>query len=136
VGNAFVYNLVLDSAGNVVGVVISVDCERRIVNDMVSLAAQSTYTTGSVFTINARLTNLASRPIWSPINAVVKILTNGNSLITATEGNGGVGSKQSIYTGPDGALMPGESPTVQFKIQLSTISRFDFFVDMEGCVER
>ena len=65
----------------------------------------------------------------------MKTLTNGNKLLSATEGDGGVTSKQAIDAGPDDTLMPNESATVQFRIGLANRSRFEFFVDVLGPVQ-
>jgi hypothetical protein len=82
----------------------------------------------------AVLTNKSAESIREPINAVVKTLTNGNKLLSATEGSGGVGSQQPIDAGSDDILRPNESATVQFKIGLANRNRFSFFVDVSGTV--
>jgi hypothetical protein len=87
-----------------------------------------------VYTITARLTNKSPQSIWEPIKAVVTTLTNGNKLLSATEGNGGVGSKQAIDAGTDNVLIPNESATVRFRIGLANRNRFTFFVDIWGTV--
>ena len=114
----------------------------QIINDKVNFVLQSTSFNPSqvaggpagVFTINAVLTNKSAEEIWAPIKAIVKTLTNGNTLLSTTEGNGGVGSKQAIGAGTDDALTLDESVTVQFKIGLATRNRFSFLVDIEGYV--
>ena len=87
-----------------------------------------------VFTITARLTNTSMENILEPINAIVRTLTNGNKLLSATEGNGGVGSLQAMDAGSDNVLIPNESATVQFRIGLANRNLFSFFVDVSGIV--
>ena len=90
---------------------------QEIVNDKVNFVVQSTSLNptpvpggpAGVFTITARLTNKSTENILEPINAIVKTLTNGNKLLSATEGNGGAGSKQAIDAGSDDILIPNES---------------------------
>jgi hypothetical protein len=114
----------------------------QIINDKVTFVVQSTLFNPSpapggpagVFTVIAVLTNTSTEIIHEPINAIVSTLTNGNRLITATEGNGGVGSKQAIDAGTDNILKPNESATVQFRIGLANRSPFSFFVDVWGRV--
>jgi hypothetical protein len=84
------------------------------------------------FTINAVLTNKRTERIQGPVKAVVKTLTKGNKLLSATYGNGGAGSGQAIDAGTDGALIPQESTTIQFRIGLATRSAFTFLVDVYG----
>ena len=113
-----------------------------IVNDKVNFVVKSTsFNPTSVpggpagtFTVTAVLTNKSTENILEPINAIVKTLTNGNKLLSATEGNGGVGSKQAIDAGSDDILIPKESTTVQFRIGLANRNRFSFFVDVSGTV--
>ena len=112
------------------------------VNDLVNFVVQSTSLNpnpvpggpAGVFTITARLSNKSTENILEPINAIVRTLTNGNTLVTAAEGDGGVGSKQAIDAGPDGMLLPNESVTVQFRVGLANRNRFSFFVDVSGIV--
>ena len=86
------------------------------------------------FTITAVLTNISSEDIQEPLQAIVLELTNGNQLLSATEGDGGPGSTQAIVSGADATLTPGEEVPVQFVIGLAVRERFEFFVDVEGCV--
>jgi hypothetical protein len=114
----------------------------EIVNNKVNFVVQSTSLSptpvpggpAGVFTITARLTNTSTENIHEPINAIVRTLTNGNKLLSATEGNGGVTSKQAIDAGSDNVLIPNESATVQFRIGLANRNRFSFFVDVSGIV--
>ena len=114
----------------------------QIINDKVNFVVQSTSLNpnpvpggpAGVFTITAHLTNKSTENIHEPINAIVKTLTNGNKLLSATDGNGGVGSKQAIDAGSDDILIPKESRTVQFRIGLANRNRFSFFVDVSGIV--
>jgi hypothetical protein len=114
----------------------------QIANDKVNFVVQSTSLNptpvpggpAGVFTITARLTNKSTENVLEPINAIVKTLTNGNKLLSASEGNGDAGSKQAIDSGSDDILMPNESATVQFRIGLANRNRFSFFVDVSGTV--
>jgi len=114
----------------------------QIINDKVNFVVQSTSFNptqvaggpAGVFTINAVLTNKSSEKIWAPIRAVVNTLTKGNTLLSTTDGNGGVGSKQAIDAGSDEALTWNESVAVQFRIGLATRYGFSFLVDIEGNV--
>ena len=114
----------------------------QIVNDKVSFVVQSTsFNPASVpggpagtFTVTAVLTNKSTENILEPINAIVRTLTNGNKLVSATEGNSGAGSKQTIDAGSDNVLIPKESATVQFRIGLANRNRFSFSVDVSGTV--
>jgi Beta-propeller repeat len=113
-----------------------------IINDRVNFVVQSTsFSPASVpggpagtFTVIAVLTNKSTENILEPINAIVRTLTNGNKLLSATDGNGGVGSLQAIDAGSDDLLRPNESATVQFRIGLANRNRFSFFVDVSGTV--
>jgi hypothetical protein len=113
-----------------------------VVNDLVNFVVQNTSLNpnpvpggpAGVFTITARLTNKSTENIHEPINAIVRTLTNGNKLLSATEGNGGAGSKQAIDAGSDDTLISNESATVQFRIGLANRNRFSFFVDVSGIV--
>jgi hypothetical protein len=87
-----------------------------------------------VYTITARLINTSQQTIWTPVRAVVATLTNGNKLLSATEGDGGVGSIQAIDPGGDAVLGSGEAVIVQFRIGLANRNRFTFFVDIWGTV--
>jgi hypothetical protein len=117
-------------------------CGPQIVNDKVNFVVQSTsFNPASVpggpagiFTVIALLTNKSTQHILAPIKAIVRTLTNGNKLLSATEGNGGVGSQQAIDAGGDNILIPKESATVQFRIGLANRNRFSFFVDVSGTV--
>ena len=87
-----------------------------------------------MMTINAVLSNESAESIWTPIDMVVTTLTNGNVLLTATEGAGSVGSKQAVDAGADQILTPAERVNVQFRIGLTTRSAFTFFVSVSGGV--
>jgi 6-phosphogluconolactonase (cycloisomerase 2 family) len=112
----------------------------QIVNDKVSFVVQSTSLNSTpapsapagVYSIIALLTNTSQQDIDIPINAVVKTITNGNLLLSATEGDGGTGSKQAIDAGADNKLSPNESVTVGFDIGLVNRNPFSFFVDVYG----
>ena len=115
---------------------------QQIVNDKVNFVVQGTsFDPTSVsgglagtFTVTAVLTNKSTGDIREPVNAIVRTLTNGNKLLSATEGNGGAGSEQAIDAGSDDILIPKESAIVQFRIGLANRNRFSFFVDVWGIV--
>jgi Beta-propeller repeat len=115
---------------------------QQIINDQVTFVVQSTSFSptaapggpAGTFTVTAVLTNTSTENILEPINAIVSTLTNGNKLLSATEGDGGVSSKQAINAGADAMLIPNDSATVQFKIGLANRSPFSFFVDVWGIV--
>jgi hypothetical protein len=114
-----------------------------LMNDRVTLVVQNTALMppvaggpAGVFVINAVLTNKSSETILAPVNALVNTLTGGNRLLTATEGDGGAGSRQFISVGPDNALAPGESVNILFGVGLTTRNPFSFFVDVEGVLSR
>jgi len=115
----------------------------QIINDKVSFVVQSSSFNpapvsggpAGTFTIIAVLTNKSTQLIPEPIKAIVKTLTNGNKLLSATEGDGGVTSKQAIDARVHNSLFPNESATVQFRIGLANRSRFEFFVDVLGPVQ-
>jgi len=95
------------------------------------------------FTITAELTNTSVEKIniYEPVKALVNTLEYTDAvskqyrpiLLSATEGDGTKGSKQTIDVG-EGVLIPDESVTVDFVIGLSVRSRFSFLVDVEGCL--
>ncbi len=113
-----------------------------IVNDRTSFVVQETLydptpwpgAPAGHFVIFALLTNTSTDVLQIPIKAIVSTLTNGNILITAAEGDGGVGSRQGIDAGPDGLLFPNESVTVRFRIGLAKRRAFTFSVDLSGTV--
>jgi hypothetical protein len=131
----------------------------QLINDSVNLVVQSTSLNsntdleecellgcpGGIYTITARLTNKSQQNIQEPVKAVVRTLTNGNRLLSATEGhggfldvptgNGGVGSMQTIDAGTDDVLLPSESVSVRFRIALASRDRFSFFVDIWGAAD-
>jgi hypothetical protein len=119
-------------------------CEQQIVNDLVTFVVTQTSldpTPGpgapaGRFTITARLTNAGTEDIFQPLKVSVVTLSNGNRLVSATEGNGGPGSKQAINAGADNTLTTNESVLVQLVIGLAERSPFNFFVDVEGCVRK
>ena len=112
-------------------------CSQQIINDRVTFDVrnQSLNPTpvargpAGTLLIQADLTNTSGQPIDGPINAIVTALTGGNFLLSATEGNGGVGSKQRIAS----PLSPGSTVRASFSIGLATRQLFQFFVNVEGC---
>jgi hypothetical protein len=115
----------------------------QIINDKVNFVVQNTsfdpasvfpFGPAGTFTVTGVLTNRSTENIHEPIMAFVRILTNLNILLSATEGIGGVGSQQAIDAGSDDILSPNESATVEFRIGLETSNRFEFFVDVLGAL--
>jgi hypothetical protein len=82
----------------------------------------------------AVLANACTWNVREPLHAVVKRLTNGNVLLSATDGNGWIGSRQQIDAGADGVLTPDESTVVQFRIGLANRNKFTFLVDISGTI--
>jgi hypothetical protein len=78
--------------------------------------------------------NLGTVSIFQPLTVNVVTLTNGNTLLSATQGGEQAGSKQAISVGDDDALTPGESVTVSIDVGLNNRDPFQLFVDVEGCV--
>ncbi len=119
-------------------------CEQQIVNDLVTFVVTQTSfdptpspgAPAGRFTITARLTNASTKEIFQPLKVNVVTLSNGNRLVSATEGNGGPGSKQAIDAGADDTLTTNESVLVQLVIGLAERRPFDFFVNVEGCVRK
>ena len=85
-----------------------------------------------VYTIEATFHNVSEATLYDLYFLVVE-LTNGNLLLNADGGPGGVGSILSV-TNPE-SLAPGESVTVVFEIGLQRRKAFDFFVDIYAAVE-
>lgn len=116
-------------------------CDRQIVNNMVNLVV--TQTSGPTlhlgapagsFRITASLSNVGNTSILQPVTLNVITLTNGNQLLSATEGGSEVGSRQAFSVGDDDALTPGESVTMNIDVGLTDRNPFQIFVDVEGCV--
>jgi len=132
--------VVLTSIGGFDMFVAKAKYSASIIDDKVSFTVQSTSFdpvavprgAAGVFTINAVLTNTSVQTIAAPVRAVVNTLSGGNVLLSATEGNGGAGSKQEVDLGSANALIPGESRIVRFQIGLATRTGFTFLVDVEG----
>jgi len=114
----------------------------QIVDDKVNFVVQSTSLDAApvvsgpagVMAINAILSNESAESISAPVDVVVRTLSNGNILLTATEGAGSIGSKQAVDAGTDRILTPGERVIVQFRIGLTTRTAFTFIVDVSGGV--
>jgi hypothetical protein len=116
-------------------------CGRQLVNDRIDLIVTETSgptprvgTPAGLFRITARLVNLDTVSIFQPLTVNVVTLTNGNILLSATEGGEQAGSKQAISAGDDDALTPGESMTMNLDVGLTNRDPFQLFVDVEGCV--
>ena len=96
--------------------------------------APATDAPAGVFTISATFTNIGGERISDPYFQVAE-LTDGNVLLNADGGPGGIGSTL-IPTVPNGALDPGESMRTDFMIGLSTRRPFSFFVDVFGVIDQ
>jgi hypothetical protein len=84
----------------------------------------------SQFVITATITNTSQAPIRGFFFEVGQ-LTDGNLLLNADDGPGGVRATLTPDTG-DGMLSPGESVTTQFVIGLASQSPFSFWVYARG----
>ena len=112
--------------------------EPVVINDKVALDGVNTGFSSTpepnapagVYTISATFTNNTTDTTLSNIYFEVVELSNGNLLLNADGGPGGVGSRLSV-TSP-ASLAPGESFTVDFRIGLASLSPFNFFVDAYG----
>lgn len=85
-----------------------------------------------VYTITATFTNTSGQTISSPY-FVVTAVTNGDLLLNADGGPGGVGATltpSNAALGGDGQVSPGESVTQVFKIGLASTAPFTFRVDV------
>ena len=81
---------------------------------------------GGVFTVTATFNNISPTSIFGLFFEVTS-LGNGNSLLNATEGDGGIGSVVDV-----GNVAPAETFTAAFEIGLSDRTPFQFFVDAFG----
>lgn len=79
--------------------------------------------------IDAAVTNTSAQSIDGPINLVVGTLTGNNRLLSATEGDGTAGSRQTVAP----RLPLGATEHVRLAIGLATRAPFEFFVDAEMC---
>jgi hypothetical protein len=59
-------------------------------------------------------------------------ISEGNVLINADGGAGGIGSTLTPDVGSDKVLLPGESFTSEFRIGLATLNHFRFEVNVMG----
>jgi len=83
-----------------------------------------------VFFIDAAITNTSPQELEGPVKFVVGKLTGNNRLLSATEGDGGVGSKHIVTE----TLAPGATVQhVLLAVGLATPDPFEFFVDAEAC---
>jgi hypothetical protein len=107
---------------------------RRQVPDVSGFVRMSGVTTAccdaSQFVITATITNTSQAPIRGFFFEVGQ-LTDGNLLLNADDGPGGVRATLTPDTG-DGMLSPGESVTTQFVIGLASQSPFSFWVYARG----
>jgi hypothetical protein len=83
------------------------------------------------FSIEADFTGTSSTPIIAPFFRVAQ-LSDGNLLLNADGGPGGVGAILTPDVGADGVLSPGESFTTKFDIGLQKKVPFTFLVDLFG----
>src|SRR5262249_22347690 len=112
---------------------------RVVVNNLVTLNSVTTSFNptpvhsgpAGTFTIVASFTNTSAKQIGADLFVVTE-LTNGNSLLNADGGPGGVGAKLTPDVGADGVLSPGESFRAKFEIGLQARAHFTFLVDLLG----
>jgi hypothetical protein len=113
-------------------------CPAKPINDAVSVSVNSTSFDptpvpggpAGTFFIDATLTNTSAQTLEGPIKLVVGKLTGSNRLLSATEGAGGVWSKQIVAQ----TLAPGATVQhVSMAVSLATRNPFEFFVDAEAC---
>jgi len=113
-------------------------CATQRVDDAVAVSVRSTsFDPAAVpngpagtFFIDATVTNTSSETLGGPVNLVVDKLTGGNRLLSATDGDGVVGSKQSVAA----TLSAGATEQVRLAVGLSTRNPFEFLVSVEACV--
>jgi hypothetical protein len=111
----------------------------KVVNQLVTLVSltqtrsQAAVPGGpaGTMTIQATFRNTSSTPVDVPFFVVAE-LSEGNLLLNADGGPGGVGAKLTAEVGADKLLEPGESFTAEFLVGLQSRSRFRFFVDLWG----
>ncbi len=140
-GNHFL--LARDSEGNDDWDPFAVFTNPPIINSLLSLSAVQTSfnpapvpnAPAGVFSIAATFSNTS--PTWIAGAAFrVNTLTNGNLLLNADGGPGGVGSPLTLdlsgVGNGDDFLDPGESFTQTFSIGLAVRAPFTFFVDLMG----
>jgi hypothetical protein len=86
-----------------------------------------------VYTITAEFTNVSPQSL-SSISFLVTVITQGNLLLNAAGGPGGVDARLPVPAGAlgNGVLDPGESFTQVFEIGVVTVQPFSFFVDVLG----
>ncbi len=113
----------------------SLHCQRTsaahpVVDEFVALTSLTVLSSGNPFVISAMFTNQSQTALANPFFEVTE-LTGGNLLLNVDGGSGGVGGTRSPDVG-DGVLLPGESMTVEFVIQLDSRQPFRFFVQLRG----
>jgi hypothetical protein len=112
-------------------------CASKSINSSVSVSVKSTsfdptpvpFGAAGTFFIDAAVTNTSQQALEGPVKFVVGQLTGSNRLLSVTEGDGGVWSKQVVSQ----TLAPGAAVNVRLAIGLATRNPFEFFVDAEGC---
>jgi hypothetical protein len=105
-----------------------------VLDDLVALEDVTTETRGDEFHVTATFTNTSAAAIANPFFDVTE-LTEGNALVNADAGPGGVGATLSPDVG-DGIVSAGESVTVTFTIRLAARDPFRFHVSIRGETRR
>jgi hypothetical protein len=119
-----------DPLNNVAGGCTRTSAAHPVLDDLIALGDVATESRDDEFLITATFTNTSDTAIGNPFFEIAE-LTQGNLLLNADAGTGGVGATLSPDVG-DGILSPGESTTVTFRIRLQTREPFQFFVAFHG----
>jgi hypothetical protein len=119
-----------DPLNNVAGGCTRNSTAHPVHDDLIALGDVATESRDDEFLITATFTNTSDTAIGNPFFEIAE-LTQGNLLLNADAGTGGVGATLSPDVG-DGILSPGESTTVTFRIRLQTREPFQFFVAFHG----
>ncbi len=117
------------------------DMGDRVVNDLLALAHMSTMLDAipveggpaGTFRITAVFTNISTQTIRHTFAEVVA-LSEGNLLLNADDGPGGVGARVTLPS-TENTLLPGATQTFEFVIGLQNREPFTFLVNIRGALE-
>jgi hypothetical protein len=112
----------------------SPNCQRTsaahpIVDEFLTLTDLAVLSSGDPFVIGATFTNDSQTAIANPFFEVTEL--TGNLILNADGGSTSIGATLSPDVG-DGILLPGDSMTIEFVIQLATREPFRFLVTVRG----